>query len=116
MTAYCGRFALRLDKGLVVEASALITPQTSREGRDAHTTLVLRVGHGFWVGIASNIPSDMVEGVLQHSDLHRVVHGIATPGHVGAATSSPAFATFLAAETGADARQIVSVGDHAEDT
>jgi PPOX class probable F420-dependent enzyme len=39
----------------------------------------------------------------------------APPVHVGAAKPSLALATFLAAQAGADARQIVWVGDRAED-
>jgi hypothetical protein len=48
------------------------------------------------------------EALGQHGDLHRVVHGVATPVHVGATKPSPAFALFLADQTGADAQQIVS--------
>lgn len=82
---------------------------------DVHPTLSLLVRDGLRVGIATNGPLDLVEAVLQHCDLDRLVHCIVTPVHVGAPKPSQAFATFLVMQAGVDARQIVMVGDRAED-
>ena len=58
-----------------------------REGREAQAAVARLVGHGLRVGITIIGQPNTGEAVLQHGDLHHMVHGIAPLIHVGAAQS-----------------------------
>jgi len=82
---------------------------------DVHATFSTLTAHGVHIGIATNGPPDVVEAVLQHCDMRQFVHCIVTPADVGAVKPAQAFATCVVAQTGVDPRQILFVGDRAED-
>ena len=82
---------------------------------DAVETLTMLSGLGMRIGLATNGPEDLVNGVIEHFNLHDVLDFVVASSQVGSPKPSKRYSDFLIGQARVERHEILVVGDGEED-